>query len=146
MLGLTQEALAEELDVAVSTVARWEQGATAPRAWQRRRLAEVLGVSLDDLNELLDAGAASVAGTGVRPWNNGAPDPAGNGGVPAGSVGATAPTDPTTVRAMADVRRRRIAGSTACCTRRRRATGRQEDGRTPATSRASTASSVVRGR
>jgi len=55
MLGLTQEALAERLEVAVSTVARWEQGATAPRAWQRGPLADVLGVTLNQLDELLAA-------------------------------------------------------------------------------------------
>jgi transcriptional regulator with XRE-family HTH domain len=77
-VGLTQEGLAERLDVAVSTVARWEQGATAPRAWQRGRLAEVLELTLDQLDELLapefdttplteTATPADIAPTGAPP-------------------------------------------------------------------------------
>jgi hypothetical protein len=34
-------------------VARWEQGAATPRPWQRPKLAAKLGVSLDELAELL---------------------------------------------------------------------------------------------
>lgn len=51
--GLTQEALAATLGVATSTVARWEGGDTTPRAWQRRRLAVALDVSLEQLHMLL---------------------------------------------------------------------------------------------
>jgi transcriptional regulator with XRE-family HTH domain/tetratricopeptide (TPR) repeat protein len=52
-LGLSQEALAARLQVERSTVARWETGGTRPQLWMRPRLAEVLQVSPDQLNDLL---------------------------------------------------------------------------------------------
>jgi transcriptional regulator with XRE-family HTH domain len=52
-VGHTQESLAEVLDVAVSTVARWEQGGGCPLPALRRPLAEALSVSLEDLDRLL---------------------------------------------------------------------------------------------
>lgn len=42
-LDLNQEALAERLGVAVSTVARTERGESTPRPWYRRRWADALG-------------------------------------------------------------------------------------------------------
>ncbi|HEY8524718.1 MAG TPA: helix-turn-helix transcriptional regulator [Acidimicrobiales bacterium] len=64
-LGLSQEELAERRGdgtrtVAVSTVARWERGETTPRSWHRRRLAEALDLSLDELDRLLDGGDAQT--------------------------------------------------------------------------------------
>jgi transcriptional regulator with XRE-family HTH domain len=53
-LGLTQESLAELLRVERSTVARWEQGSATPRPWYRRRLAEALELTPDELTQLLD--------------------------------------------------------------------------------------------
>ncbi|WP_190813901.1 helix-turn-helix domain-containing protein [Saccharopolyspora pogona] len=38
-LGHSQESLAAALQVAVSTVARWERGESDPRPWQRPNLA-----------------------------------------------------------------------------------------------------------
>ena len=55
-LGLTQEAIAGLLGVERSTVTRWERGESAPQPWLRPRLARVLHVSPDRLEELLDAG------------------------------------------------------------------------------------------
>jgi transcriptional regulator with XRE-family HTH domain len=55
-LGLTQESLAELLRVERSTVARWEQGTATPRPWYRRRLADALDLSPDELTRLLDEG------------------------------------------------------------------------------------------
>jgi transcriptional regulator with XRE-family HTH domain len=52
-LGHTQESLAEILGVAVSTVARWEQGGGCPLPALRRPLAEALSVSLEGLDRLL---------------------------------------------------------------------------------------------
>ena len=52
-LGLTQESLAERLRVERSTVARWEQGTSTPRPWHRRRLAEALDLTPDELARLL---------------------------------------------------------------------------------------------
>jgi transcriptional regulator with XRE-family HTH domain len=51
--GHTQESLAEVLGVAVSTVADWEQGSARPLPALRRPLADVLSVSLDELDRLL---------------------------------------------------------------------------------------------
>jgi transcriptional regulator with XRE-family HTH domain len=62
-LGLTQEALAELLDVDRSTVARWERGEASPLPWMRPRLARVLQISADRLEELL-TGSRGGPGTG----------------------------------------------------------------------------------
>ena len=58
-LGLTQEDLAEALQVERTTVARWETGANTPGLWARRRLADVLHVPLDRIEGLLSAGPAT---------------------------------------------------------------------------------------
>lgn len=55
-LGLTQEDLAEALQVERSTVARWEVGSNSPGLYARRRLAEVLQVPLDRVVDLLTPG------------------------------------------------------------------------------------------
>jgi transcriptional regulator with XRE-family HTH domain len=52
-VGHTQEGLAEVLGVAVSTVARWEQGTGRPLPSLRRPFADALSISLDDLDRLL---------------------------------------------------------------------------------------------
>jgi transcriptional regulator with XRE-family HTH domain len=52
-VGLTQERLAEVLRVERSTVTRWESGKAGPQPWIRPRLAEVLGVTAEELSELL---------------------------------------------------------------------------------------------
>ncbi len=46
---LTQEALAERIDVARQTIAKWETEESAPDLEMAGRLASALGVSLDDL-------------------------------------------------------------------------------------------------
>lgn len=51
--GLSQERLAERLDVERSTVQRWEAGHNTPQPWHRPRLAAALGISHDGLAELL---------------------------------------------------------------------------------------------
>jgi tetratricopeptide (TPR) repeat protein/transcriptional regulator with XRE-family HTH domain len=56
-VGLTQEQLAEQLDVERSTVVRWERGETQPLPWLRPKLAKALRVSADGIEELLAAGA-----------------------------------------------------------------------------------------
>lgn len=55
-VGLSQEALAEHLSVERSTVQRWEAGRSTPQPWHRPRLAEALGVSMEQLAELLELG------------------------------------------------------------------------------------------
>ena len=47
--NLTQEALAERVGVARQTIVKWEAGESAPDLETAGRLAEVLGISLDDL-------------------------------------------------------------------------------------------------
>ncbi len=51
--GLSQEHLAERLDVERSTVQRWEAGQSTPQPWHRPRLAATLGISHAELAELL---------------------------------------------------------------------------------------------
>ena len=55
-VGLTQEQLAEVLDVERSTVVRWEAGETTPLPRSRPKLAEALAVSVDDLDVMLGEG------------------------------------------------------------------------------------------
>lgn len=52
-VGLSQEALAEQLGVDRSTVGRWETGKTEPLPWLRPLVASALGVSDDELDKLL---------------------------------------------------------------------------------------------
>jgi tetratricopeptide (TPR) repeat protein/DNA-binding XRE family transcriptional regulator len=53
LAGLSQEALASALSVERSTVVRWESGDTRPQPWIRPKLAQALGVSLDELDGML---------------------------------------------------------------------------------------------
>ena len=46
--GLSQTELAGNLDVALSTIERWEKGSTPPTARQRKKLAGTLGGSSFD--------------------------------------------------------------------------------------------------
>jgi transcriptional regulator with XRE-family HTH domain len=52
-LGLSQEGLAERLGIDRSTVARWEAGQTEPVPWLRPKLARVLKMSLEQVDDLL---------------------------------------------------------------------------------------------
>ncbi len=45
----TQAGLARKVGASVRSVKAWEAGDTVPRVFYRRRLAKVLGVSVDDL-------------------------------------------------------------------------------------------------
>ena len=47
--GLTQEKVAERMEVKQSTVAAWEAGRYLPEANKLPKLAEVLGCSIDEL-------------------------------------------------------------------------------------------------
>lgn len=58
--GWTQAKLAAELNVAPSTVFNWESGRFDPRFSQAKDLAQVLDVSLDDL-ELTDEETKKLA-------------------------------------------------------------------------------------
>ena len=64
-LGFTQESLAERLGVHPITVRRWEIGGVGePQPWVRPKLAELLRVSAEQLDELLSDGL------GVLPWGS----------------------------------------------------------------------------
>lgn len=56
----TQEGLAAEVGVQRSTVARWESGDTTPSLWARPRIANALGMTLDLLDDLLEAGSEAT--------------------------------------------------------------------------------------
>ena len=49
--GLSQESLAEKLDVTRQTISNWELGQTSPDLCQAKLLAQVFKVSLDDLTD-----------------------------------------------------------------------------------------------
>lgn len=53
-LGFTQETLAQELGVELSTVGRWERGTLTPQPWRRPDLAQTLKLPLEDLDVLLN--------------------------------------------------------------------------------------------
>ncbi|MGV9805118.1 helix-turn-helix transcriptional regulator [Micromonospora chersina] len=52
-LGFSQERLAELLGVERSTVVRWENAETDPQPWHRARIASALGVTLEQLDDML---------------------------------------------------------------------------------------------
>ncbi|MEU4517356.1 helix-turn-helix domain-containing protein [Amycolatopsis sp. NPDC024027] len=56
--GYTQETLAYALDIDPATVNRWERGATEPLVYTRPKLAKLLRVSCEGLEELLQEGTA----------------------------------------------------------------------------------------
>lgn len=60
-LGFTQETLAQELGVELSTTGRWERGTLTPQPWRRPDLAKLLKVSLDELDILLNPPQAKMA-------------------------------------------------------------------------------------
>ena len=54
-MGLAQVDLAVRVHVDESTIYRWEAGTSTPRPIQRRRLADALDVTLDEVDALLSA-------------------------------------------------------------------------------------------
>ncbi|EEP73730.1 hypothetical protein MCAG_04057 [Micromonospora sp. ATCC 39149] len=72
-LGLSQERLAELLDVERSTVVRWENAETDPQPWQRSRIATALRVTLEQLDDMLID--VSVAPRRGQVMKNGSPAP-----------------------------------------------------------------------
>jgi DNA-binding XRE family transcriptional regulator len=52
-MGYTQDTLAEALRVDRATVSRWERGAQCPHPYNRRDLARLLRVTLEQLEEML---------------------------------------------------------------------------------------------
>ena len=60
-LGFTQETLAQELGVELSTTGRWERGTLTPQPWRRPDLAKLLKASLDELDILLNPPETQIA-------------------------------------------------------------------------------------
>jgi DNA-binding XRE family transcriptional regulator len=56
LVGHSQETLARILGVEPTTVGRWERGETSPQPWCRPKLADALGVSLEELDTMLTEG------------------------------------------------------------------------------------------
>lgn len=64
VLGYTQETLAHQLGVELSTIGRWERGTLTPQPWRRPDLAKVLKLTLEELDRLLSPPQA-VAGSSL---------------------------------------------------------------------------------
>ena len=47
--GLSQEELANKINVAVTSVSRWEQGLSKPRVDVAFELAHICGIKIDDI-------------------------------------------------------------------------------------------------
>ncbi|MFF0381403.1 helix-turn-helix transcriptional regulator [Streptomyces sp. NPDC004286] len=61
-LGFTQETLAEALGVERSTVRRWESGDSSPLPFQRPRLARLLCVNTEELEDLMAVASVTTSG------------------------------------------------------------------------------------
>jgi XRE family transcriptional regulator, regulator of sulfur utilization len=74
--GLTQEELADECGLTVRTIQRIESGATIPRAYTLRKLAEVLNVSIDTLRKIPveEIPVANIPVNSIPPDNNSTAD------------------------------------------------------------------------
>ncbi|MBV9162343.1 MAG: helix-turn-helix transcriptional regulator [Pseudonocardiales bacterium] len=60
VVGHSQDTLARLVGVEPTTAGRWERGETSPQPWCRPKLAEALGVSLDELDVMLAEGQPVV--------------------------------------------------------------------------------------
>ena len=69
-LGFTQETLAYALESGVTSIRRWEQGAGTPKPRFRRRLADVLEVTLPQLEQMVGLNSPALNGHAVPPWLN----------------------------------------------------------------------------
>jgi DNA-binding XRE family transcriptional regulator len=75
VVGLSQEALAEQLGVDRTTIIRWERGDNEPQPWQRPNIAMALKVSVEELDALLssadqntaDSSADALSGARISP-------------------------------------------------------------------------------
>ena len=67
--GLSQEALAEKLEVSRQTVSNWENGRATPDAYKLKQLCEALGVSADELLEMAEDARGSVERLGSSQEN-----------------------------------------------------------------------------
>jgi transcriptional regulator with XRE-family HTH domain len=96
--GFSQERLAEAIGVDRTTISRWESGKSRPQPWQRPKLAELLHLTLGELEDLLNATTA----TGTT-----AEDRADRSDGPRSSGKADAPANSDPARVTSDAMRRR---------------------------------------
>ena len=69
--GYSQETFAHALEVASSSVGRWENGIGTPLDRYRRPMAELLGVTLAELEHMIGMNSpAALHGHAVPPWLN----------------------------------------------------------------------------
>ena len=68
--NLTQEELAEKVDVARQTISKWELGETSPDIKQTKKLARIFKVSLDELtdNDIKDILVEKTSNIGVHEY------------------------------------------------------------------------------
>ena len=69
--GMTQEQLAEEVGVARQTISKWELGETAPDIKQAQVLAQIFGITLNELVEDSTKSPVRVAKNNIAnpfPW------------------------------------------------------------------------------
>jgi DNA-binding XRE family transcriptional regulator len=73
VVGHSQETLARLVGVEPTTVGRWERGETSPQPWCRPKLADALGVSLEELDVMLSEGqpVADEGPGGMEPQGTG---------------------------------------------------------------------------
>jgi DNA-binding XRE family transcriptional regulator len=74
--GYSQEAFAQAVGVERTTVTRWEAADTEPQPWYRRRIAQLLDVSLEELDDLLvdiSEAECDLAGTDLSAVGVGSP-------------------------------------------------------------------------
>lgn len=65
-MHMTQEELAEKINVSKSAVAKWETDGGIPDRDNLRHLSEVLKVSVDDLHRIIDSGNFSTEDANVN--------------------------------------------------------------------------------
>ncbi|MGW1602948.1 helix-turn-helix transcriptional regulator [Streptomyces eurythermus] len=73
--GYSQEEFATAIGVATSTVVRWESGRSAPRPYQRPKMARLLGLSRADLDKLLSSVNTATVTSGNTPMSASSGDP-----------------------------------------------------------------------
>lgn len=59
-LGYSQEGFAEKVGVDLTTVGRWERGNQEPQPWMRPKIAKALGITLEELADLIGSEPAEV--------------------------------------------------------------------------------------
>lgn len=88
IVGHSQETLARLVGVEPTTVGRWERGETFPQPWCRPKLADALGVSVEELDTMLTEGQP------IEDRQPGSSQPCGGGELGDSDGAAGLPVDP----------------------------------------------------